>query len=74
MGDFNLADILMGPHQASQATFVPDTPSSRSSATTTHHENVDGDTCGDYAGMGKRRMTLVKLGCLVNVDAPIAVS
>jgi DNA mismatch repair protein MSH5 len=28
----------------------------------------------EYAGMGKIRLSLVKLGCWVNVDVPMAVS
>jgi hypothetical protein len=35
---------------------------------------LDGDPTDDDAGMGKIRMTFVKLGCRVNLDAPNTVS
>ena len=52
----------------------PHTSSTRSSVDQ-DLEDVEGSVGEQgFAGMGKARMTLLKLGCLINVDAPHTVS
>ncbi|ORX35171.1 muts domain V-domain-containing protein [Kockovaella imperatae] len=82
MAELNLANLVVPAHKAalsSQGTVAAQSAPfhsspTRSSTFSSEYEGRMGPDEEDFAGMGKRRMTLVKVGTLVNVDAPIAMS